>query len=170
MILTPDTIPSSVAAEAVLSIWRKKPHVAKFHQNELFGKFYEDVFTDLNAAQLVIAVLIYRYCDSQRKRESLINQYPHISYSQHFMSMLIGKQLLKKLNVSLSGLTHRNFQDAKIILDENLDTLYEQANVRLVHALDLLYNGNYKEVERRRLSSTFRRGDLLNVLITETDV
>jgi len=55
------SITSSVAAESIYSIWRKRPHQAKFKRNELFGKFYHDVFNDINGAQLVLAVLIYRF-------------------------------------------------------------------------------------------------------------
>lgn len=78
-----DTIPSSVAAEAVFTIWRKKPYQAKFRRSDLFGKrLYADIFDNLNAAQLVIAVLIFRYCDSQRKKVQLLLQYQHISYSK----------------------------------------------------------------------------------------
>lgn len=42
------TIPSSVAAEAIFSTWKTKPHLAKYRKRELFGKFYEDVFNDIN--------------------------------------------------------------------------------------------------------------------------
>jgi hypothetical protein len=56
-------IPLSVAAQAVYAIWRQKPHVAKFKRKELFGGLYHEVFKPVpNTAQVVIAVLIYRYC------------------------------------------------------------------------------------------------------------
>ncbi len=63
-------IPSTVAAEAVLSVWRKSPHLARYKKSEMFGSFYKTIFHDLNAAQMIIAVIIFRHCDSVRKRIS----------------------------------------------------------------------------------------------------
>jgi AIPR protein len=74
-----DTILASVAAELVLTIWRACPHIAKYKRAELFGKYYDKIFTELNASQTIIAVLIFRFCDNQRRRESLIERYPHLS-------------------------------------------------------------------------------------------
>ncbi|MDC3416664.1 AIPR family protein [Aquibacillus salsiterrae] len=156
-----EAIPSSVAAEAIFSIWKHKPHLTKFRKNELFGKFYFDIFKDVNAAQLVIAVLIFRYCDSQRKKTSLLSNYPHISYSNYFLAMLMGEELLKKMNINLAQLTHKNFSSAKQILDQHKEDFYKLANQRLIKALNELYVEGYEKVELRRLSSTFRRGDLL---------
>ena len=56
--LKPTDISSATAAEAVLSVWRERPHQAKFYGREHFGKLYDLIFTDdLNAAQVVIATL-----------------------------------------------------------------------------------------------------------------
>lgn len=159
-----EPIPSSVAAEAVFTIWRKKPHLAKFRRSDLFGKFYYDIFRNLNAAQLVIAVLIFRYCDSQRKKLKLLEQYPHLSYSNYFLSMLLGQQLLTELNIDIDNLTHRNFETAKDLLERKKENLYEKANIELIKALNELYKEGYQNVELRRLSSTFRSGELLRVL------
>lgn len=159
-----DPIPSSVAAEAVFTIWRKKPHQAKVRHSDLFGRLYDDIFIDLNAAQLVIAVLIFRYCDSQRKKALLLQQYPHISYSNHFLSMLMGQAILTRMEISLSGLTHRNFDEARDLFEQGKENIYDEVNQRLIDALNKLYTEGYNTVELRRLSSTFRRGDLLRVL------
>ena len=52
-----EDITSGVAAEAVLSVWRKKPHQAKFFSREHFGKLYNEIFSnDLNSAQVIIAL------------------------------------------------------------------------------------------------------------------
>ncbi len=159
-----DAIPSSVAAEAVYTIWRKKPHLAKFRRSELFGKFYYEVFENLNAAQLVTAVLIFRYCDNQRKKEKLQIKYPHIAYSNYFLSMLMGQELLKELQVRITELTHRNFEEVKAYFENHKDELYDKANKQLIAALNKLYQEGYQTVELRRLSSSFRRGDLLQIL------
>ena len=159
-----DIIPSSVAAEAIYSIWRKKPHQAKFKRNELFGKFYHEVFDNINGAQLVLAVLIYRFCDNQRRRNSLIDKFPHIPYSNYFMAMLISQIILKDLNIVFDKLSHKEFTQVKDYFEQNKDALFDRANNILITALGKLYADGYENIELRRLSATFRRGDLMSFL------
>ena len=64
-------ITSLIAAEAVLAIWRERPHQAKFRRKEHFGKLYEDIFKHLNAAQALLAVLIFRAVENERKRPKM---------------------------------------------------------------------------------------------------
>jgi hypothetical protein len=155
-------IPLSVAAQAIYSIWKDKPHVAKFKRKELFGSLYYDVYKPVpNAAQVVIAVLIYRFCDNQRRKISLIEDYPHIPYSNYFLAMIIGKLLLKETNVSLNQLTHKNFEQVRTYFDTNKEELFNKANQSLVEALNKLYFTDYTTLEMPRLSAAFRRGDLL---------
>jgi len=160
------TILSSVAAESIYSIWKKKPFQAKFKKNELFGAFYHQVFDDINGVQLVVAVLIYRFCDTQRKKTALRNDFPHIPYSNYFMSMIIGDLLLSDLNISLNGLTHQKFEEVKTYFETNKNNLFVRANEKLITALTELYPApnDYASIDRRRLSATFRRGDLLMYL------
>ena len=174
---TGEYIPSSVAAEAVFTIWREKPHLAKFKRNELFGKYYREIFHDLNASQLIIAVLIYRYCDSQRKKSMFVQQHPHLPYSHYFLSMLIGQELLNSMNTlhkpsqrnfALRDVSHRNFELCKHFFETEKEQLYQKANEQLTDALNKLYSGTYKTIELRRLAATFRRGDLLQFLENET--
>ena len=157
------TILSSVAAESIYSVWKKKPYQAKFKKNELFGVFYHQVFDEMNSAQLVIAVLIYRFCDLQRKKTVLRDAYPHIPYSNYFMSMIIGDLLLSELNISLDELTHQKFEETKSYFEANKDDLFEKANEKLINALAVLYPApnDYTIIDKRRLSASFRRGDLL---------
>lgn len=165
---TESIIPLSVAAQAVYSIWKSKPHVAKFKRKELFGSLYDDVYRPIpNAAQVVIAVLIYRYCDNQRRKTSLIERFPHIPYSNYFLSMIIGQLLLRKNNTPLAELTHKNFEQIKTYFDANKDTLFSEANTILITALDQLYNEDYTNLEMPRLSAAFRRGDLLGQIVIE---
>jgi len=161
---TGDIIPSSVAAEAIYSIWCKKPHQAKYKRNELFGKFYYDVFKNINGAQLVIAVFIYRYCDSQRKKTSLIHEYPHIPYSNYFMAMIIAQIILRHLNLTFTQLSHKNFMEVRDYFDQNKENIYSKANNVLINALEQLYPEGYTNIDLRRLAATFRRGDLMTTL------
>ena len=65
-----NAIPSTVAAEAILSVWRNKPHIARYRKNDLFGSYFNEIFGNVNAAQMIVAVLIFRYCDAIRKHHS----------------------------------------------------------------------------------------------------
>ena len=157
-----DIIPSSVAAEAIFATWRKRPHQAKFMQSELFGKFYEDIFKDLNGAQLVLAVLVYRYCDNQRRKEALIQQFPHIPYSNYFLSMIMVFMILKDLKIS--DLSHLNFKEAKAHFESNKENLFDRSNQILIKSLEGIYPQGYESLELRRLSAVFRRGDLMEYI------
>ncbi|MCA0445329.1 MAG: AIPR family protein [Bacteroidetes bacterium] len=159
-----DVIPSSVAAEAIYSIWCKKPHLAKFQRNELFGKFYEEVFKNINGVQLVLAVLIYRFCDNQRKKNDLIDKYPHLPYSHNFMAMIVAQILIKDLGIPYNKLIHTEFIRVKEHFEKNTDSLYERANAIILAGLKKLYTDGYENIELRRLSATFRRGDLMSYL------
>lgn len=156
-----ESIPSTVAAEAIFSIWKEKPHITKFRKNELFGRYYLDVFSSVNAAQLVIAVLIFRFCESQRKKRDQIEKYPHLPYSSYFMAMLVGRELLSDAKLQLNQLTHLNFTDVESYFDNNKEKLFSTSNIKLIAALNKLYPQGYEKTELRRLSSTFRREDLL---------
>lgn len=155
------TILSSVAAEAVSTVWRSFPHIAKFKRSELFGKYYDYIFRDLNGAQLILAVLIFRYCDAQRKRDERIRSIPHLSYSYHFVAMLIGSELLRSSNIQLEQLTHQNYQLIKHYFEVNRENLFDKACTEIEKALNSFYPQGYQQLDKRRLSATFRRGDLL---------
>jgi hypothetical protein len=162
------TILSSVAAESIYSIWKKKPFQVKFKKNELFGVFYTDVFSNINAAQLLMAVFIYRFCDTQRKKSVLRNSFPHIPYSNYFMSMVIGNLLLEDLGLAFAQLTHTAFEQVKTYFETHKDDLFGRANEKLINALNRLYPApnSYDTIDKRRLSATFRRGDLMAYLET----
>lgn len=167
-IVVADAIPTSVAAEAIFSIWRKMPHLAKFKGNELFGKNYSLIFGKkdkiiINGAQLIMAVFIYRFCDNQRRNVDLINANRHIPYSKYFMAMLVGKYLLKNNNITIDRLTNINFNIIKTYFENNKLALFESANNELNSSLIRLLP-DYNTVDLRRLSATFRRGDLLELL------
>ena len=50
---------------------------------------------------MVIAVLIFRYCDNNRKKECEQEGIKeHRLYSQYFMAYMIGKQILKEFDIN----------------------------------------------------------------------
>lgn len=164
-----DIIPSSVAAEAVLAVWREQPHVAKYKKNELFSTYYKMIFSDLNASQMIIAVLIFRFCDNYRKK---ISSDPEVQaqrkFSQYFMAMLMGQQLLLQLKITLNQLTHRNFEQVRILFDKIKEPLYDVCEKYMVKCvLDSLsyLNCPLSQIDGRTIAAIFRRFDVVEKYI-----
>jgi hypothetical protein len=155
----------AVAAEAVLSVWRYQPQLAKFRTSEHFGKLYDQIFAkDLTGAQLVTAVLLFRIAENKRRRPPP-NAPDLVRYGSCFAALLMGQYLLFDLGISPDQLDHRNFEQAKALIERNSETYFEQAISALEDALQRLYGG--QPVSHQRLSATFRRGDLLEYLVGE---
>jgi len=155
-------ITSGAAAEAVLAVWRKEPHRAKFFAREHFGKLYDKIFTDaLNGAQVVSASLLYRIAENHRRR-------PHptdpdfVRYASCFIAMQMGKKLLESLGIGLDGLDHRTFERAKKWVEANGEACFKQSCQDIQNALKSLYGQH--EISMQQLSATFRRGDLIEKL------
>jgi hypothetical protein len=160
----PMDITSGVAAEAVLSVWRRKPHQAKFFSREHFGKLYDTIFTNqLNGAQVVIAVQIYRLAENRRKRPEAIDP-PFVRYASCFIAMQMGQKLLADMNATLQDLGHRNFQVAQQLIERNSEGYFQAAVQDLQQALGDLYGDGHQEISLQQLSATFRRGDLISKL------
>ena len=155
-------ITSLIAAEAVLAIWRERPHQAKFRRKEHFGKLYEDIFKHLNAAQALLAVLIFRAVENERKRPKMAEPPDFLPYSSHYIAMLIGRQLLEDKNISLDEVSHRNVQRLLQAFEDNQAQYHADAIQSLEDALKICYGE--RDVSLQQLSATFRRGDLLEML------
>ncbi|MCR4315344.1 MAG: AIPR family protein [Planctomycetes bacterium] len=153
------SITPSVTAEAVLSIWRKRPHQAKFRRSEHFGRLYEDIFCNLNASQALIAVTIFRFVENERKKST---QPVFLVYAAHYISMLVGRSLLEDVGVGLDRLTHLNFKDALDKFEDKKSKYFDDAVKSIDTALKKCYGE--REVSLQQLSATFRRSDLLEML------
>lgn len=157
--LKPTDISSATAAEAVLSVWRSRPHQAKFMSREHFGKFYDIIFTpDLNGAQVVVATLLFRIAENKRKRLP-VGAPEFLRYGSCFLAMLMGKHLLGAMGIGLEALDHRCFARAKDLVDQQGEAFFQEAVTEVAVALKRLYGG--QEVSLQRLSATFRRSDLI---------
>lgn len=158
-------ITSGTAAEAVLSVWRRRPQQAKFMSSEHFGKLYGEIFNEsLNGAQTVIAVLLFRLAENKRRRPPA-GAPEFVRYASCFSAMLMGEYLLADLGISserLEQLDHRRFHEAKALVEQRGEQYFERATVRLQQALKRLYGE--QQVSLQRLAATFRRGDLLQYL------
>lgn len=160
--LTTKDISVGTAAEAVLSVWRERPQRAKFRQGELFDKSYEDIFTaELTAAQVVLAVMLFRIAENKRKRPPA-NAPEFVRYASNFIAMLMGRYFLSDLKLTVDKLDHRTFDGALKLVESSGDTYFARAVQELKDALDKLYGGH--QVSAQRLAATFRRGDLFTYL------
>jgi hypothetical protein len=164
-----DVIPSSVAAESVFAIWRQKPHFAKYKKTEFFNTYYDEIFKDLNAAQMIIAVLIFRMCDNYRKKISDNNNIQaQRRYSQYLLAAIIGKKILARFSIDLKDLTHINFNDVKQYFDNNNESLYLEAETDLVKHLKNHFNGygELREIDGRGMAASFRRFDFIEKILS----
>ncbi|MEO0397588.1 MAG: AIPR family protein [Cyanobacteria bacterium P01_A01_bin.137] len=158
----PIDITSGVAAEAVLSVWREKPHQAKFFSREHFGKLYDSIFTDqLNGAQVVIAVQLYRIAENRRKRPEPSDP-DFVRYASCFIAMQMGQRLLADMNIQMEDISHQNFQSAQELIDQNGEAYFNGSVQDIRLALQDLYGE--QDISLQQLSATFRRGDLISNL------
>lgn len=155
-------IASTIAAEAVLAIWRNKPHQAKFLRREHFGKLYQEIFKNMNAAQAILAVLIFRIVENERKRPALPNPPEFLPYAAHYLAMLVGQQLLQAHTLKIADVDHRNFNLLAETLASKKDDYLQGAIEKIKVALNKLYGD--QTISLQQLSATFRRGDLLENL------
>lgn len=156
-----DTVTSAAVAEAVLAVWREKPHQAKFRRREHFGKLYDTIFNELNAAQALIATLIHRAVEQKRKNgsEDLPDFLP---YASHHLAMMVGREILRDLELDLGDLSHRTFAKVRTALEDLDDRYYPLAVSAVDSALRACYGD--RPVSLQQLAATFRRGDLLEML------
>jgi len=155
-------VTSSIVAEATLAIWRQKPHQAKFWRREHFGKLYDEIFTGLNAAQALLAVLIFRSVENERKRPTSESPPEFLPYASHYISMLIGGTLLTDKQLRLKDISHINFKELLNFLETRQKEYHQGAVAALTSALTACYGDRH--ISLQQLSATFRRGDLLEML------
>lgn len=157
-----NVIPATVAAEAVFAVWRGKPHLAKYKRSEFFDKYYDEIFKDLNAAQMIIAVVIFRYCDNYRKK---ISDDPDIkaqrAFSQYFLAYMIGKRVLLSAGISVEELTHRNFAAVMQCWEDNCEKFYKEEESKLISILRQYFNNELDKIDGRTMAAIFRRFDVL---------
>ena len=158
-----DEFTSAVVAEAVLAIWRCRPHQARFRRRDHFGVLYHRIFReDLNGAQAIIAALLLRHAEKRRKRPRQ-DAPDFLAYGSRFIAMLMGHYLLTEMGIGLGGLDHRNFQQARELVERESDSYFVRAQVAVGKALTSLFDGRERTLQR--LSATFRRADLVDMLV-----
>ena len=158
-------ITSGSAAEAILSVWRQKPHQAKFFTREHFGKLYDTIFSDdLNGAQTIIAVLLYRIAENRRRKPDEEDPV-FVRYASCFSAMQMGRRLLKDMGIPLNQLNHTNFSQAVQRIEQKGSVYFDESLNDIKAALTDLY-GSIEKISMQQLSATFRRGDLIPTFYT----
>jgi AIPR protein len=160
--VTPKELTSSVVAEAVLAVWRKRPHQARFLSREHFNSLYDIIFSkDLNGAQAIVAALLWRIAENKRKRPPE-DAPDFLPYASRFIAMQMGQYLLEELGVKLNELDHRNFAKAQQLIDQKGEEYFSRGVKEVGKALEPFFNGPPRTLQR--LSATFRRSDLVETL------
>ncbi len=161
--LRPLDITSGVAAEAILSVWRHRPHQAKFFTREHFGRLYGEIFShSLNGSQVILAVQLYRIAENRRKRPEDADPI-FVRYASCFIAMQMGRRLISDLGLAdVNGINHLNFTNASDLIAANGNKYYSDSLRDIQQALSDLYGG--QNVSLQQLSATFRRGDLIERL------
>lgn len=159
-LLEPTEIDLEEAAKAVLAVWRRAPHLASRWSRALVARDCDEIFGDLAGAQIVLAVRLTRLANHQRIQPPdgapLL-----VHYAAAFAAMLMGERLLADLKTDVEGLALA-FDAAQTLVDADGIRYFEEALRHLEQALQRLYAEVPLSLER--LASTFRRGDLLEML------
>ena len=160
-----EVVTSSTIAQAVLAVWRERPHQAKFRRPEHFGRLYDTIFKDLNAAQALIATLIFRAVERARK-ERVEDGPDFLPYASHHLAMIVGREIRQDLQLAIDEISHKNFTTLKAALEDDSERYYSLAVGSLSDAIRTCYGD--RPVSLQQLAATFRRGDLLEMLDTDS--
>lgn len=160
------SISIGVAAEAIFSTWYDEPHSIKFSKNRLFSIYYNKIFNDkLNGAQLILAVLVWRYVENTRKSdESLRDEYYFINYASNLMCMVIGRLIQNKYGIVWTDIAHNNFKEIIQKFDQDKELLYKEALKIIDKGLkNLSPNGNINNLSV--IARHFRNAELTDETI-----
>ncbi len=166
-----NAIPSTVAAESILSVWREKPHIARYRKNDLFGCFFNEIFENVNAAQMIIAVTIFRFCDAFRKRSTdNLNYNAARPFETHFMANIVGKLLCEDMQIPYEKIDHKNFKKIIVFFEAKKQDLISHGEKLLYEMLrEYFHKDNIHELDGRTIVTAFRRYDLLERYITNCE-
>jgi hypothetical protein len=84
------TITPEDAAAAVLAVWRGKPHLARFHRRQHFGRLYDQIFTrDLTPVQIIVATMLVSASEERVRADSP----PFEHYGRYHFAHVVGRDL-----------------------------------------------------------------------------
>ena len=158
------TIPSTVGMEAVFTVWREKPFLAKYRKSEYFSTYYEMILgkgdSQLNAAQMILAVRIFRFCDAERKKKAADPEKNMLRrYDSYLKAALLGCLLLKEMGIILPSLTLQDYQRASEYLESNKSQLYSRIENTVLTCIKehlSCLQDQLMKVDGRKIASAFR--------------
>jgi AIPR protein len=166
-----NTITSTRAAIAVLTVLRRQPHLARFAESRLFDSYYQRIFTkDLNGAQVVLSTRVFADVEEAvavgaRAEHAVV----FLPYATHYVAMLCGDLLLgRELTVPRAQgsrrepIDHRNLPTLLREWSERGGELVGRALMLIAMSLDRL--GIDQSASLQRVAAQFRRADLLDAL------
>jgi len=162
---TAGAIGSAEAAEAIMAVWRQKPHVARTAGMKLFDQYYGQVFTPaLTGAELVAAVLVLRDVETRRRERA----YPawaelFMPYASHHLALMIWKQMLAGSDAEWA-LGYADFAGAVERWRRNAEQVYETMVEDLAVVLARLPVSFDQPNVLRDIAAVFRGGRLLERL------
>jgi hypothetical protein len=161
---TETTITSKQAAIAMLAVWRRKPHLARFAESRLFDTYYRQIFTkDINGAQVVLAARIF--ADVEAMLATHPTPKPFFAYAGHYTAMVCG-ELMREASEALregKALDHRNLSPLVAEWTRERERLAGIALAIIESSLERL--GIDPDASLQRLSAQFRRADLLEPIM-----
>lgn len=158
------------AAEAVLAVVRRQPHLARSNPAQFFGRLYRQVFTEaLSPVEVIVAVEVLRVVQSTEHAilasaepggpldQACAGAFRFLPYATHTVAMFVAEEVLH--GVSRERL-HREHRALLTELRACAEARYWRGvlKVRLLLALAGL---DEERASLQRLAGAFRRGDLL---------
>lgn len=161
------------AAEAVLAIWRRQPHLARSNPAQFFGRLYRQAFTEtLSPVEVIVAVEVMRVVQGaeyavlasaepggpldQACRERA-GGFRFMPYATHTIAMFVAEELLHGVPRERLQREHRALV-AELRASAAARYWRGVLKVRLLLALAGL---DEERASLQRLAGAFRRGDLL---------
>ena len=86
-----------------------------------------------------------------------------VRYASSFIAMVMGAKLTNEMGIRPIDLDHRNYANAKSLLEQMGEGYFDNAVDKVNIALKHLYGDQI--ISLQQLSATFRRGDLLELLV-----
>lgn len=154
------------AAEAVLAVWRRQPHLARSNPAQFFGRLYQQVFTEaLSPVEVIVAVEVLRVVQSiehavlaaAAPRGPLDEVFRFLPYATHTVAMFVAGELLHGVARERLQREHRALL-AELRASSEVRYWRGVLKVRLLLALAGLDD---QRASLQRLAGAFRRGDLL---------
>lgn len=147
------------------------PHIARYRKNDLFENYYKKIFSEINAAQMILAVLIFRFCDTSRKRytdDRNISAFR--GFETHFASKVFGKLLLRECSLSFEQVTYKTFNQLKEYFEANKVELFAKTETLICKMLQQnFHTKDLNSLDGRTLAAPFRRFDLLITYINNVE-